>query len=118
MKKLIGLLALCFVISLPALAQRHEGGGGRPEVGGGRQNIPKRGPARVETPRAPEEHRTFNEKEGHPNAPHVDRGRQWVGHDSGRGDPESPTFARRGVRVIASMPQAMPTARPCARAPS
>jgi len=88
MKKLIGLLVICFAFSLSAVAQHggHQGGGGRPEVGGGHQNIPKHGPARVTTPHPAEEHRNFSEKEGHPNAPHVDRGRQWVGHDTGRDD--------------------------------
>ncbi|MBZ5663296.1 MAG: hypothetical protein LAO30_01715 [Acidobacteriia bacterium] len=85
MKKLIALLALCFVFSLPALAQHH-GSGGQPEVGGGRQNIPSHGPARVNTPHQAEENRHFNDREGHPNAPHVDNRREWVGHDTGRGD--------------------------------
>jgi len=43
MKKLIGLLVLCIVFSLSAVAQHggHENhGGGRPEVGGGRQTSP------------------------------------------------------------------------------
>ena len=35
-------------------------GGGRPEVGGGRQNIPAHGPARVRNERPPEENRHFN----------------------------------------------------------
>jgi hypothetical protein len=29
----------------------------------------------------------FDDKPGHPNAPHVDPGNRWVGHDSGRDDP-------------------------------
>ncbi len=89
MKKLIGLLAICFAFSLSALAQHggHEGGGGaRPEVGGGHQNIPKHGPSKAGTPHAVEEHPNYSEKAGHPNAPHVDRGKQWVGHDTGSND--------------------------------
>lgn len=88
MKKLIGLLVICFAFSLSAVAQ-HGGhqGGGRPEVGGGHQNIPKHGPAKVTTPHPAEENRKFNDKEGHPNAPHVHNGKEWVGHDTGRGDP-------------------------------
>ena len=86
MKKLIVLLAFCFAFSLSAIAQ-YGHGGGRPEVGGGHANIPKHGPARVTSPHGTEEHRNFSEKEGHPNAPHVDRGRVWVGHDTGPNDP-------------------------------
>jgi hypothetical protein len=57
MRKLIGLLVICFLFSLSALAQH--GGGGRPEVSGGRMNIPTHGPARVSTPHPVEEHRHF-----------------------------------------------------------
>src|ERR1035437_1893428 len=70
MKKLIGLLAICFVFSLSALAQHEKhAGGARPEVGGGHQNIPKGGPAKVTTPHPAEENRKFNDKAGHPKLP-------------------------------------------------
>ena len=87
MKRLIGVFAVCLVFSLSALAQHEQHGGGRPEVGGGRPNIPSHGPARVKAPASTQEHRNYSEREGHPNAPHVDRGKTWVGHDTGRDDP-------------------------------
>ncbi len=34
-----------------------------------------------------EPQRHYNDKPGHPDAPHVDPGNQWVGHDTGRDDP-------------------------------
>ena len=30
--------------------------------------------------------RNYSDRPGHPNAPHVDNGRNWIGHDTGRGD--------------------------------
>ena len=87
MKKLIGLLVICFAFSLSAVAQ-HGGhqGGGRPEVGGGHQNIPKHGPAKVSTPHPAEENRKFNDKaRTSRSSPRASNG-QWVGHDTGRDD--------------------------------
>ena len=62
MKKLIALFVICFGFSLSAVAQ-HEAHApaGHPEVGG-HDNIPKRGPAHVETPHAPEENRHFDDR--------------------------------------------------------
>jgi hypothetical protein len=86
MKKRIGLVAIALLFSVAAWAQgRGERGGEHAEVGGG--HIPKHGPAPVrEAPRAAPENRKFNDKAGHPEAPHVHSNDKWVGHDSGRAD--------------------------------
>jgi hypothetical protein len=84
MKKLIAVCAICFVFSLSAFAQHEHGG--RPEVGGGHENIPSHGPSSVKKG-APAPDHQFDNKPGHPNAPHVDNGKHWVGHDTGPNDP-------------------------------
>lgn len=90
MKKLIGLLAVSSLLLLPVVAQKKPTGGGKPpEVGGG--HIPPHGPSPVKKPIKPpasHEQAHYNDRDGHPNAPHVDvKGNKWVGHDTGPNDP-------------------------------
>ena len=90
MKKLIGLLAVSSLLLIPVVGQKKpEGGGKPPEFGGG--HIPPKGPAPVKkaiTPPASHEQAHYNDRDGHPNAPHVDaKGNKWVGHDTGPNDP-------------------------------
>jgi len=78
MKAYLGVLAAVLIATLPAVAQHP--GGGHPSA------PPSHGPSAFHgTPHPPEEHRDYQDKPGHPNAPHVD-GNKWVGHDTGRDD--------------------------------
>ncbi|HVR08554.1 MAG TPA: hypothetical protein VMW75_10950 [Thermoanaerobaculia bacterium] len=109
MRKLIAILAVSLLCTLPGLGQqRGQHGGGAPHGGGqhagsapvGGGHIPSHGPAPSREPaRAPAaqappargarpQARNFSEGAGHPNAPHVDaENDRWVGHDGGRNDP-------------------------------
>jgi len=85
MKKYIGLLVTLLILSVPAFAQTKGDEHAQGKVG---EHIPSKGPAPVRgAGRAPEEHRNYSDKPGHPNAPHVDRGNKWIGHETGRNDP-------------------------------
>jgi hypothetical protein len=80
--------ATLLVLAVPMFAQHP--GGGAPHGGGvPHASIPRSGP-RPSMPHAPVAHpepnRHFNDKPGHPDAPHVDKGKKWIGHDTGRDD--------------------------------
>lgn len=101
MKNLFGLFLAFLLIAIPASAQNR--GGGVRGVGGG--HVPAHGPAPHPGPApaakaaparppqnqsrpAPEPVRSYADKKGHPEAPHVHAsGDKWVGHDTGKDDP-------------------------------
>jgi len=75
-------LAAFLAVALPSWAQGHEEHGGRPPG-----PPPSHGPAPYKgQPHPPDEKRDYRDQPGHPNAPHVDHSRTWVGHDQGRDD--------------------------------
>lgn len=84
------ILASVLTMAVPAglMAQQHGGGGhlgpaGHPAAQA--HPAPARGPAPFHG--TPQPHPNFQDHAGHPNAPHVDNGRVWVGHNEGRNDP-------------------------------
>jgi hypothetical protein len=85
MTKFLALLAVGLLLSIPVWAQHGEHAPAVHSPAGG--HIPSRGPAPVRTPHAPEQNRHFNDKTGHPDAPHVHSNGKWIGHDTGRDDP-------------------------------
>lgn len=89
MKQILLGLALFSTFSSGVFAQGKKGG---PDVGGGR--IPSVGPAPAGTGAANqvgglvESSKTFADKPGHPEAPHVHSDDRWIGHQSGPADPK------------------------------
>jgi hypothetical protein len=79
MKKLFGLLVVILVFSIPVFGQDKH-----PDVGA---RAPDHGPAAVKASHPPAEPRKFDDKAGHPNAPHVHANGKWIGHDTGPNDP-------------------------------
>ncbi len=105
MKLFYLVVAALLTLSAPAFAQEHEhenhgdqhGGrqwGPPPERGpdpyragpGGDQGRPQQGYPNQDRREQEDRRRDYRDQPGHPNAPHVDNGRVWVGHDEGRDD--------------------------------
>jgi len=80
MKAYLNVLALALAASLPVMAQ-HPAQHSAPSP-------PAHGPTEFHgTPAPAQDHRNYSDKAGHVNVPHVDNGKNWVGHDTGRDDP-------------------------------
>ena len=91
MKHAVGFLAVLALAACGAgLAQ--EKGRGESHGSYNPGHAPSHGPKATRSapqhnaPAARSEERHYNDQAGHPDAPHVDRGKVWVGHDMGRDD--------------------------------
>lgn len=86
MKKIFALMAAAVLLAIPITAQKKSPS--KPPVGGG--HIPAHGPSpakKTVAPPKPGQPLHYNDREGHPNAPHVEvKGDKWVGHDTGKND--------------------------------
>ena len=82
------LAASVLVLAMPVFAQNHEQHPDQHAPVGVRP--PAHGPqpyhGAPQQPQ-PDHNRDYRDQPGHPNAPHVDKGKTWVGHDTGRNDP-------------------------------
>jgi hypothetical protein len=100
MTKQAGFLALALILCIPSFAQDKGKPAGKRDVGGG--HIPSHGPPPARAQKAPPPqqsgrseparpelpaNRSFADKRGHPEAPHVHTNDKWIGHDTGRNDP-------------------------------
>ena len=79
--KSMGLLiagALVLLVTLPGMGREERGGAPK---------VPARGPAPVRNAKpAPQAAHGYQDKTGHPEAPHVHSNGKWIGHDTGRDD--------------------------------
>lgn len=93
------VLTALLAMSLPAIAQQHPEDRGKPvppthgptPYHGAPKAEPVHKTGDVNQPvqhsvQPPVQQRNYSDKPGHPNAPHVDPGNHWVGHDTGRND--------------------------------
>lgn len=84
-------LTALLAVSLPAFAQQHQQEHTRtvsPPARGPApfHGVPKANPVHRSPDMKQPSQRNYSDKPGHPNAPHVDPGNRWVGHDTGRND--------------------------------
>ena len=88
MKLLALALAASITLAVPAFADHHDRDGQSRQSGDRDHHAaPSRGPRPVDPghARPVEPNHNYSDRNGHPNAPHVDKNR-WVGHDTGRDD--------------------------------
>jgi hypothetical protein len=89
----LAIAATVLALAVPVFAQHHDDDRDRGQESRGHEmhegqerRAPERGPDPWRGHPMRHDDRNFRDHDGHPNAPHVDEGGRWVGHDTGRGD--------------------------------